>query len=49
MKPIRTEDEFNCQRCGAESDIKIEFENNTVILCSDCEKEFAEEIKERHL
>jgi len=49
MQPIRTEDEFYCDRCGEPADTVIEFDHNKVVLCKKHEEEFKEEIKERHL
>jgi len=51
MQPIRTEDEFTCQKknCDRESTVKIEFNNATYVLCEVHEKEFAEQIREEYV
>ena len=49
MQEINKISERTCQRCGDTANVKIEFKNVNVILCYSCEKEFAEEIKQRHL
>ena len=49
MKPIRTEDEFYCQRCGGDADTVIEFENSKMVLCKKHEEEFKEWVREEHL
>lgn len=49
MQEINKISERTCQRCGDTANVKIEFQSRNVLLCYSCEKEFAEEIKQRHL
>lgn len=49
MQPIRTKEEFNCDKCSREAKVSIEFESHTYSLCEIHEEEFKEHIKDKHL
>lgn len=49
MQPIRTEDEFTCQKCDRDAVIAIQFESMKVVLCEIHKEQFENYIKDEHL
>lgn len=49
MQPIRTKEEFTCQKCDRDATVRIEFDHATFILCDIHEEELAEKIRDEHL